>query len=133
MIIDTPPGDRAVVIAAMRACDLLILPVGPSMLDRARVEATLELLEEAAAARPDGEPPELRLLLTRTRAGTRSRVEVREHFDQQRLMLFDSEIPVREQIARSGGMPIDELGPYGALADEIRALRAVCAHEEAVV
>ena len=133
VIIDTPPGDEAVVASAMRSCDLLIVPIAPSTLDLTRLAITLALAEDVAALRADGMPPPLRLLLTRTRAGTRSRTEVRELFEEQGLALFDCEIPIREQIGRAGGAEIADTGPYGALADEIRTLRAAGAARGEVV
>ena len=122
VIVDTPPGDDDVLASAMRPASLVIVPCAPTLLDLNRLEATLDLARDCAALRLSGSPPATRVLLTRTRAGTRSRVAVRAEVASLGVELFETEIPQRESYALAGDAPITDLGDYAKLLAEIRAL-----------
>src|SRR5215469_10205389 len=46
VIVDTPPGDLAVIRSAVMAVDLVLVPVAPTGLDINRIMPTFELLAE---------------------------------------------------------------------------------------
>ena len=124
VVIDTPPGHPEIAVSALRAARLAIVPVQPAMLDAMRAPATLDA---AAEARELGGDFDLRFLLVRTRARTRSLGFARDALREHGLPLFGSEIPQREDIAMAaanmaGGRRLRSLGAYDALADEIATL-----------
>ncbi len=80
VVIDTPPGDLAVVRSALQAADLVLVPVTPALVDLDRLQTTLDLAETASTLR--AEPLRVRVLLTRVRAGTRSAKLAREVLDE---------------------------------------------------
>src|SRR5918998_3502661 len=46
VVIDTPPHNTAIVAGALRAADVAVTPIQPSMLDLNRLTSTIELVEE---------------------------------------------------------------------------------------
>lgn len=116
VVIDTPPGHPAITASAMRAVDLVLVSVQPAILDLDRIDATLELARDAAVLN-DG--LRVRVLLTRVRAGTRSRRDIREILAEDGLDVVEVEIPQREAIGLAGGTRLDDLGTYQLLLDEI--------------
>ena len=68
VVIDTPPGDTAIIRGAIIAAELAIVPVSPSGLDLNRVRPTFELLAELETVNPLS----VGVLLTKVRRGTRS-------------------------------------------------------------
>lgn len=108
-IIDTPPGDPAIMDAAITASDFVIVPVQSSPIELVRVSETLPSL----ASTPHG------VLLTSVRFGTRQFEETVEGLNQQGISAFDTKIPIREGIrAAFGGVPTRFEG-YDFLAKEI--------------
>ena len=120
-VIDTPPGHVEIAVSALRACDLAIVPLQPSMLDADRIVATIEA---AGAARAAGGEFGLRLLLVRTYARTRALREARARLADFGFDLFATDIPQRQSFAMAGGNPVRprDHGAYDCLADEIAAL-----------
>jgi chromosome partitioning protein len=120
VVIDTPPGHTTIVAGALRASQLAVIPVQPTMLDLDRVGATLELID---AARAYG-PLAAAALLVRTKALTRSRASARRVLgDVAELRILRAEIPQRESLAAAFGTRLDDgLGPYEAVLDELRGL-----------
>lgn len=116
LVIDTPPGHPGIVASALRAVEFVIIPVQPSVLDIDRLQATLDLVEEARAL---NDTLSARLLLTRVRPGTRSRRDVRGVLVEDGLAVLDTEIPQRETIALAGGRALTDLGDYSPLAAEL--------------
>ncbi len=117
LVIDTPPGHPGITASAMRAVDLVIIPVQPSVLDLDRIEAMLELASEAAALNDD---LRIRLLLTRVRRGTKSQRDIREILTEDGLTVFTTEIPQREAIGLAGGTLISRLDAYEPLLEELK-------------
>src|SRR5262249_22729801 len=66
VVIDTPPGDVAIIKSAVMAADLVLVPASPTGLDLNRLMPTVELLREAEISHPF----EFGVLLTRVRRGT---------------------------------------------------------------
>lgn len=120
-VIDTPNDpsrDQAVIASAIRAADVVVIPVAPSPVEFLRLQPTLQHVEDARVNRP-----ELRAvaLLTRVRSVTRSSSEARDALAEladQGLDVLDTWVPLREHIAQSVGdaIPADA---YTAVADEL--------------
>jgi chromosome partitioning protein len=103
VVIDTPPNDEAVARSAMLAADVVVVPVGPSPMDMDRLADTLELVSEVRNV--IHHPLELRVLLTRVRAGTRSSRLVRTDLASREVPVLSAEVPLREAYARAFGAP----------------------------
>jgi len=115
-VIDTPPGDRAIVRSAIAASDVVIVPIPPSIMDLDRLRPTLDLIAELDAVTP----VRVFVLLTRVRAATRSGRVTREVLEDVGVALLDSQIPLRETLNSSfGTVPDDDL--YGVVLDELMA------------
>lgn len=74
VIIDTPPGDVAIIRSAVMAVDTVIVPASPTGLDVNRLMPTVELLAEVEPVHP----VEVGVLLTKVRRGTLSARSVRD-------------------------------------------------------
>ena len=121
VVVDTPPGHPEITAAAIRAVEIVVVPVQPAVLDVARLGATLEL---AADAQTLDDALWVRVLLTRVRAGTRSRRDTREALLEQGVKVLETEIPQREAIGLAGATVPAGLGPYEPLLAELnRELR----------
>ena len=115
-VIDTPPGDRAIVRSAIAASDVVIVPIPPSIMDLDRLRPTLDLIAELDAVTP----VRVFVLLTRVRAATRSGRVTREVLEDVGVALLDSQIPLRESLNSSfGTVPDDDL--YSVVLDELMA------------
>lgn len=117
VVLDTPPGDTAVIRSAVMAVDLVIVPVAPTGLDLNRIMPTFELLAEAEPFHP----VLVGVLLTRVRRGTVSARSVREVLAQVGYPVLDTEIPLSEQYAASFGTFPTDLGRYDDLLKELKA------------
>ena len=118
VVIDTPPGDPAVLAAALSGATGALLPVAPTRGDALRVRATLRV---ARRALDDGATFWMRGVVTRARAGTRSLGELRTALAACGLPACQTEIPLRENLAQAPGRPVAVGGPYSALAAELAA------------
>ncbi|HVA41931.1 MAG TPA: AAA family ATPase [Acidimicrobiales bacterium] len=119
VVVDTPPGHAAIVASALRSVQLVLVTLAPTVMDVDRLQATLELISEAQVLN-DG--LDVRVLLTRTRKGTRSLREVRDLFNEDALPVLTTEIPQREAIAFAAGSAVSDLGEYEVLLDELKAM-----------
>jgi len=117
VVIDTPPGHPAITASAVRAVDLAIVPVQPSILDLDRIDATLELIRDAQALNDD---LQMAVLLTRVTSGTRSQRDIRQVLTEDGLEVLETEIPQRQAVALAGGTILTRLGVYEPLLTEIR-------------
>ena len=116
VVVDTPPGHPEITASAARAVELVVVPVQPAVLDVARLSATLELVTGAWAL---NDALRVRVLLTRVRAGTRSRRDTREVIVEQGARVLETEIPQREAIGLAGGSLVADPGPYTPLLAEL--------------
>jgi chromosome partitioning protein len=117
VVIDTPPGHAAITAAALQAVDVALVPVTTGSVDLVRYGATVELIEAAAAGNPA-----LRgfVLLTRTRANTNSRRDVRSALENSELLpVLTTEVALREAIAAAEGTTPDNLADYDAVHSEL--------------
>ena len=123
VIIDTPPQIESDALRAVRAANLVLLPVQPSPPDLWAAEGTLAL----AAA----EKKKVGLVLNRAVARSRLRTQIENEINGRRLNLLTATLGNRAAIANAfaQGMGIIESAPknigaaeFAALADEIKEL-----------
>ena len=118
VVIDTPPGDRAIVRSAIAAAEVVLVPMPPSIMDLDRLRPTLELISEVEAVTP----LHAFVLLTRVRAATRSSRLTREVLGELGVSLLDAQVPLRESFNTSfGTVPPDDA--YGDVLDELISRR----------
>lgn len=117
VVIDTPPGDLAVVRSAMQAADLVLVPVTPALVDLDRLQTTLDLASAASELKPD--PLRVKVLLTRVRAGTRSARLAREVLDDLGVPVLAAEVPQRERLAQAFGAPVEAYPDHAAVLAEL--------------
>lgn len=116
-VIDTPPGELGIVSSAMKAADLLVVPVQPTAADLDQLAETLALAEDMGVQNDLA----VRILLTRVIKGTRARTLTREALADAGNIVFESEVPQSQALALAHGRPIDDLGPYADVLSEIMA------------
>lgn len=114
-VVDTPPGDRAIVRGAIAATGVVVVPIPPSIIDLDRLGPTLDLIAEIDAT----SPTQTFVLLTRVRAATRSGKLTREILAETGVSLLDTQIPLRESLSTSFGTIPSRDNPYQAVLDEI--------------
>lgn len=118
LVLDTPPGDPAIVRSALMASEVALLPIPPSLIDLDRLRPTLELLAEVDSPLP------VQVLLTRVRKGTRSARAAREALLELGLGVLEVEIPLREGYATAFGLAPENLGEYQAALEELLGVQA---------
>ena len=108
-VIDTPPGAADVILAAIDAADVVVVPTAPSGLDLQRVWPTLE----AAAHKPAG------VLVTSAELGTKLLELTKETLEAEGVFVFENIIGKRQAIRQAfGTVPVNLYG-YRDLLDEI--------------
>jgi len=115
IVVDTPPGDTGIVKSALLACEKVLIPLGPSLMDLDRLRPTLELLAEVEPINPIT----VAVLLTRVRRGTRSARAAREVLAEFGFPVLSAEIPLREAYSVSFGVVPAELEEYTEVLDEL--------------
>lgn len=115
VIIDTPPGDTAIINSAVMAAETVIVPASPTGLDLNRLMPTIRLLADLEPVHPVN----VGVLLTKVRRGTLSARGVREVLAEADLPVFSTEIPLAEMYAGSFGLAPVDLGEYEALVKEL--------------
>jgi chromosome partitioning protein len=118
VVIDTPPGDRAIVRSAIAASEVVVVPMPPSIMDLDRLRPTLDLISEIEVVTP------LRVfvLLTRVRAATKSSRLTREVLGDLGVALLNAQIPLRESLNTSfGTVPSEDV--YSDVLDELMTRR----------
>jgi chromosome partitioning protein len=119
VVVDPPPGQEAIVRAAVALADLVIVPVEPLLMDLDHLGATMKLVTGASVS----SQPSVHILLTRVRAGTRSARSARDLLTGSGLPVLDTQIPMLEAYGWGYGRIPPEGHYYGQLLDEITALR----------
>jgi chromosome partitioning protein len=121
VILDTPPHADTDARIAVRAADLVLIPLQPSPADLWAVEGTLELA--AAEKRP------VALLLNRVPATGRLKEEVAAELRRRRLPLLEASLGNRTQFATAfqKGLGVVEASPRSQAAEEARALASAVA------
>jgi chromosome partitioning protein len=113
-VIDTPPGDRAIVRSAIAAVDIVVVPISPSIMDLDRLQPTLDLIAEVDTVKP----LHVCVLLTRVRAATKSGRLAREVLEDVGVSLLTAQIPLRESLNTSFGT-IPSEPSYGVVLEEL--------------
>ncbi len=116
VVLDTPPGDTRIVLGALEASDVAVIPVQPSLMDLDRLRPTLDLASKV------GVPTAI--LLSRVRLGTRSLESAREVLEALELPVLRTMVPQRERVlAAYGTRPSGlALAPFEALVAELSEL-----------
>jgi chromosome partitioning protein len=114
-VIDTPPGDRAIVRSAIAATEVVVVPIPPSIIDLDRLGPTLDLITEVDAI----SPTQTFVLLTRVRAATRSGRLTREILADMGVSLLEAQIPLCESLSTSFGTIPSRDNPYRVVLDEL--------------
>jgi chromosome partitioning protein len=121
VVIDTPPGDHAIVRSAITAAEVIVVPIAPSIIDLDRLRPTLDLIAEVDAV----SPLRVFVLLTRVRAATRSGRLAREILEDSGVALLNAQIPLRESLSTSFGSIPSGDNPYQVVLDELVARELV--------
>jgi chromosome partitioning protein len=111
LVIDTPPGDLAIITAAIGIADVVLVPTASSALDMTRVWATLDLAAQAGKSAV--------VLLSRVRVGTRSAAVAAEALAEEGVRVLAARIPLREGLALAFGDPISLTYGYEDVAAEL--------------
>jgi chromosome partitioning protein len=114
-VIDTPPGDLGIVASALRAADLVVVPMQPTTADMDQLAETLSLADDVAAATD----LDVLILLTRVVKNTRARSLTREALEEAGHRVLASEVPQSQSLALAHGRPIEDLGPYRDVVAEL--------------
>lgn len=115
VVVDTPPGELAVVRSALMAVDQVVIPLPPSLMDIDRLRPTLELIAEVEGL----SELKLHILLTRVRKGTKSLVAARTILGEFGLSVLEAEIPLREGYATAFGMAPTDPREYREALEQI--------------
>ena len=121
VVVDTPPHAGTDAKVAIRAADLVLMPLQPSPADLWASEGTRRLAAEER--RP------LRALLNRVPAQGKMRERVAAALAEQRVPLLDETLGNRAQFGAAflDGLSVTEAAPRSAAAAEMRALAAAVA------
>ncbi len=120
VVIDTPPGHPGITSAALSVVDVALVPLTTGSVDLVRYGTTVELIEASQAVKS-----ELRgfALLTKTRANTTSRRDVRAALEETGMLpVLTTEIPLREAVAGAEGTTPTSLDAYEGVCEEISRL-----------
>jgi chromosome partitioning protein len=118
VLLDTAPHDDSDARTAIRAADLVLVPLQPSAADLWSMDATLDL------AKKEGRP--IALVLNRAPASGRLLDQVHAAIRERGLPLAGAVLGNRTAFAQAfmAGLGVVESHPKGAAADEARALAA---------
>lgn len=121
VVIDTPPGDLAIVTSTLRIATHVVVPMAPTSAEFERLPAVKELLGEVSALRPDGDEPPAWVLLTRAVAGAASTEVYRELVGDLGMRVLRTKIGRLERFGQALGAPVvrASAGAYGDVADEL--------------
>lgn len=112
VVIDTPPGEPALMTAAARRADVVIIPTAPANLDIARVWPTMDAL---------GETPKV-VLLTHADPRTVLYRQAREALDAEGVAVFDRAIRSTQRIKAQGNSYPTKMFGYDDVAAELMKL-----------
>lgn len=115
VVIDTPPGDTRIVRSAMRAANLVLIPISASFLDLDRLRPTVELAAEVE----EEHEMDVRVLLTSVRSNTRMARASRDVLDDLGVPRLGAEVPLRQEIVEAFGLPLVDAGPYEPILEEV--------------
>lgn len=118
LILDTPPHNEADAKLAIRAADLVLIPLQPSRADLWAMDATLDLA--TSERRP------YRLVLNRLPPSGKLREALLAEVAARKLPMMDQTLGNRAAFAEAlaRGLGVNEAAPRGLAAAEMRALAA---------
>jgi len=116
VLIDTPPVIDTDARRAIRAADLVLIPLNPAPPDLWAAEGTLKLAAE--------EKRKTVLVFNRAPAASRLRKRMEAEIAARRLLLLDASLANRAGYANAfaDGLGVTEAGPATQAAEEVRAL-----------
>jgi len=116
VLIDTPPVIDSDARRAIRAADLVLIPLNPAPPDLWAAEGTLKLAAE--------EKRPVALVFNRAPAASRLRKRLEAEINARGLLLLDSALANRAGYANAfaDGLGVTEAGPTTQAAEELRAL-----------
>jgi len=117
VVIDTPPGEFDIVRAALHAAEVAVVAISPSVMDINRFRPTLEVIAEVE----DLAELEYRVLLTMVRRISREGRDARQVMEELQLPVLQTEVPYLSLYRQAFGRPVEDLGAYAAVADELLA------------
>ena len=115
VVIDTPPGDRAIVRSAVASVERVIVPIPTSIMDLDRLQPTLDLIDEVSVSNT----VDVSVLLTRVRSQTKSSALTREVLEDLGIDVLDAWIPLRESLNGSFGTVPGSSTPYADVLTEL--------------
>jgi chromosome partitioning protein len=115
VVIDTGPAHPELLRDALLVTGELLVPVGPSAVELRQLGETLKVAAAVDAFRPVN----VRVLLTKMRAGTRSATQAREYLAGLELPVMDTTVSLREAYPASWGEAPAELLDYAAVLAEL--------------
>ncbi|WP_143120733.1 hypothetical protein [Actinacidiphila alni] len=114
---------RAIVTSVLRVTDVAILNTAPTPSDIDRIERLplRALIDDVAALRPDGEPPQTWVLLNRTTHSSVAVKQFRTYLRDAGWNVFSATIPHLQTYAQSMLQPVTARGSaYDELVTEMR-------------
>lgn len=121
VVIDSPPrregAQTAILHSALRAADLIVVPIAPTMVEYEELPEVWEAIEEISGLRDT--QPEVAVLLNRTVANASSTDLYREQIESEGHRVIQVPIPRLEAFAQAHGAPIDDPGAYTYVAEEL--------------
>lgn len=109
LFVDTPPGDSAVIQAAIDVSDFVIVPTQAAGLDLSRVWETLPAITTQTHA----------VLITSARLGTKLLNDTIATLDSEGISRFDTVVPLREKIRTAYGVRPPHDAAYADVLDEM--------------
>jgi chromosome partitioning protein len=100
-VIDTPPGNLAIVKSAVMAADVVLVPCAPSGVEVNRLAPTFEMLAEIEPVHSVSAG----VLLNKMRYATSAARSIREVLTERDYPVMATEIPLQEAYAASFGTP----------------------------
>lgn len=121
VIIDCPPRHGDIQRSALMVADVALLPCGPSSADAWALAASIDLVNEARALRPE---LEVRIVITRKQGRTALGRSARDELAKSGIELMKSELGYRVAFAESlgAGQGVTAYAPRDAASDETRSL-----------
>lgn len=121
IVIDTGPEQEHLVRAALLVSDTLLIPLGATTMDLNRLGATLTTASEAEDL---GAHFSTHVLLTRTRARSRSASDIRDWLAERDVPLLPRNVRQLDRLAQAYGAPVTDLTDYADVLDDLTAAEA---------
>lgn len=122
VVLDTPPLDEqaGIVYSAMRAADIVLVTMAPTMMEFERLPDVWAALDEVESLRSSESISAV--LLNRTVANASSTATFRDLISDSGHHVLGATIPRREAFAQAFAAPIQDVGAYADVADELDRL-----------